>query len=286
MTQTTSLPFDRNADRFRSHADSIKGRMRGALIVGQLEAHIPAAQIPLRVLDAGCGTGDLAAVLIRWSKQMTLLDFSAGMLEQAGRRLAAPDLAEVPVPVRLIHGCIEQVDTYLGGEAFDLILCHNVLEYVDKPRKVLGALAARLSKGGYLSLVAANRYGEVFKNALVKLDLDAALACFEKTNTTADLFDGVSKRTFLMPDLEDLAWELGLNILGGYGIRMFTDWLPGQFIGRPEIEPEILKLERAAGAVPALIHTAHDLHLICRKQSGSSPASEGMHQFLQTAPER
>lgn len=263
----TSLPFDRNADRWRCYTESLKGRMRRALIVAQLEAHLAQARLPLRVLDAGCGNGGVAAALSGKSNQMTLLDFSAAMLEQAGRRVSAAAGSGRCAPVVLIHGRIEQIDAYLGDQVFDLILCHNLLDYVEAPRTVLTALAARLSPLGYLSLVAANRYGQVFKNALSKCDLEAALLSLENQNATADLFDKVSKRTFAMAELEALVRDIGLTTIGGYGIRVFTDYLPARMAATTEIEPLLLRLEKAAGAVQACLQVARDLHLICRKPS-------------------
>jgi demethylmenaquinone methyltransferase/2-methoxy-6-polyprenyl-1,4-benzoquinol methylase len=56
-----------------------------------------------RVLDACCGTGDLARILARQvgpNGQVTGLDFSEGMLERARGKAAEPDAA----PIRWVRG--------------------------------------------------------------------------------------------------------------------------------------------------------------------------------------
>jgi SAM-dependent methyltransferase len=271
MTRT-SLPFDRNAGRWGRYAESLKGRMRRALVLGQLEAHLPGADIPLRVLDAGCGAGDMAAALLGRSTQMILLDFSTGMLEQAGRRLAARFPPETLTRVALIHGRVEQIDTCLMNRAFDLILCHNVLEYADDPRAVLHALTAHLAPEGHLSLLAANRYGDVFKQALAKFDFEAARASLENDTSKADLFDRAAKRTFLLSELQTMIQELDLNLSAAYGVRLFTDYLPTQIADTPENEPLLLRLERTAAGIDACLQVSNSFHLICRKPL-AEPAS-------------
>lgn len=264
----TSLPFDRNADRWRRYAESLKGRMRRALVLSQLEAHLPGGEAPFRVLDAGCGAGDMAAALLPRSAQMILLDFSSEMLGQAGQRLAARFPSETLARVALVQGRVEQSDTCLADQAFDVIMCHNVLEYADDPRAVLHTLTAHLAPEGLLSLLAANRYGEVFKLALARFDFQAARSSLEADTSSADLFDRISKRTFSMSELQALIKEQGLNLLGAYGVRLFTDYLPARIADTPQNESRLLELERTAAGIDACLHIANSFHLICRKPSG------------------
>ena len=54
-----------------------------------------------------------------------------------------------------------------GGTAgADLVICHNVLEYVDSPSAALAAIARVLRPGGTVSVLAANTVAAVLQRAL------------------------------------------------------------------------------------------------------------------------
>ena len=55
-------------------------------------------------------------------------------------------------------------------ETFDIIICHNVLEYIDDKETVVKALTRVLKKKGVLSIAKHNRAGRVMQMAVL-LDL-------------------------------------------------------------------------------------------------------------------
>ena len=71
--------------------------------------------------------------------------------------------------VTTVRGVLGDADSLLdvveAGTA-DLVLCHELLEVVDKPARALEAAAAALDTGGVLSVVAAQRAGAVFSRVL------------------------------------------------------------------------------------------------------------------------
>ena len=275
MTQT-SVPFDQNVGRWNRYTTSLKGRVRHALILHQLEQHFPAMGADLRALDAGCGLAEVAsALMIKKPRQMVLLDFSANMLMEARKRLTEKHSAAELEPVVFVHGRLEEVASNLPAGFFNLILCHNVLEYVSDPPATLALLADRLAPDGLLSLVAANRYSEAFKLALVKFDFAAARSALAKEESSADLFDQAPKRAFAISELEKMVRGLGLSIVAGYGVRIFTDYLPEQATDTPENERRLLELEKAACAVEACVQAARYFHLICRKQATRGRSESG-----------
>lgn len=93
------------------------------------------------VLDAGCGTGRVAAELARRGRQVVGVDNDAEMLAFAEQK---------PEPVRWVLGDLADVQL---GEPFDIIvLAGNILNYVDpslRPAAVAN-LSAHLSPGGLL----------------------------------------------------------------------------------------------------------------------------------------
>ncbi len=94
-----------------------------------------------RVLDLGCGTGELARVLAGAGMQVTACDISAAMLHQAiecdaGRSVRwiqlEPDWRVLP----------------LEAAAQDAVIASSLLEYVDNPAQVLAECARVVRTGG------------------------------------------------------------------------------------------------------------------------------------------
>src|SRR5260221_7488762 len=94
----------------------------------------PAGHRSLLALDLGCGTGAMAVHLARLGLHVTLLDASVPMLDFAMR---AAREAGVTERIALKNGDAAQFANLFPGELFDVILCHNILEYVDDPCAVL-----------------------------------------------------------------------------------------------------------------------------------------------------
>jgi len=115
----------------------------------------------LRVLDFGSGTGKTADHLAA-RNDVTALEPSTDMLSQ---RYCAN-------AYRQIHGGIDD----LPDEPYDLITCHNVLEFVDDRERYLEALAARVAPGGRLSIMKHNMPGKALRQAAGYNDPAGALA--------------------------------------------------------------------------------------------------------------
>lgn len=265
LTQT-SLPFNSNVDRWLQYSESEKGRLRRDLTWTNLEDHIKCEKGKLRVLDAGCGLGEMAPFLLDQSGSLVLLDFSEKMLEKAKERLSKkyPGLKEDRII--FIHGRVEELDACLPEGFFDLILCHTLLEYVEDPRGILRPLAGRLAHRGLLSLVTVNRFSEAFRLAILKNDLEGARRALHKRDFQAGLFDHVPKQTFSFENLIELLDGLNLKVMGRYGIRIFTDFLPGEAGRDPANYRLLFELEKEASKLPPFLYVARYLHLICRKE--------------------
>lgn len=133
-----SALFDDFAERFDEVLGQLEYRVPD-LVAERLQALagvLPPA--PLRVLDAGCGTGLCAATLRPLAARLVGVDLSRGMLERAGA-LSLYDALE--------HA---ELVAWLGGtdERFDLVVCADTLCYFGDLDQVLGALARTLAPGG------------------------------------------------------------------------------------------------------------------------------------------
>ncbi|MFE9046019.1 class I SAM-dependent methyltransferase [Streptomyces sp. NPDC007818] len=104
-----------------AHSNSGRGRLRHDLVFRRLPDELP--DRPVRVLDAGCGTGDTALRLTAAGHPVTAADASDGMIAAAASRLSArPELA---TRVRFLNAAVEVPD--VGGERFGLVCCHGAL---------------------------------------------------------------------------------------------------------------------------------------------------------------
>jgi SAM-dependent methyltransferase len=112
-------------------------------IVDQAKAHLGS-----RVMDAGCGAGNLTRLLLD-RELVVAVDEWPDFVEIAGAGFAdAPnvavhqaDLADPTLPAQLAH------------HAIDSVICANVLEHVEDHRQALANMAAIVSRGGVIFLL-------------------------------------------------------------------------------------------------------------------------------------
>jgi ubiquinone/menaquinone biosynthesis C-methylase UbiE len=101
---------------------------------------------PADVLDVGCGTGSLSALLAAAGHRVTGVDLAPRMIEQARAKLAAAGLSG-----RFLVGDAAVPPT--GGERFDLLLCRHLLWTLPDPHAALREWIARLRPKGRLVLI-------------------------------------------------------------------------------------------------------------------------------------
>jgi S-adenosylmethionine-dependent methyltransferase len=254
--------FDRNVEKWLLYTESVKGRLLHELSRHHLDQQLRRITRPLRVLDAGCGLGDMALPLICRAEKLVLLDFSEKMIEESKKRMEARYPAIERERIIFVNAALEDPESCLPEGSFDLVICHNTLEYVEEPGAALASLVKRLAPGGILSLVVANRFSEAFKLAFVKFDLAGARLALHAGNSTADLFDNAPKRTFSFEELDAMAAQLDLKAAARHGIRIFTDYLPENFIEDQGNFQLLLALEREAASKPPYIYAARFLQVI------------------------
>ena len=141
---TTNDDFERfrtGAAKYAAYLETPEGRLRLDLAFANLQDFLPQATPSLLALDLGCGTGAIAVRLARLGLHVTLLDTSLPMLDFAKR---ATREAGVTERITLKHGDAMQLATLFDAGSFDLILCHNILEYVDDPGAMLRGAARTL----------------------------------------------------------------------------------------------------------------------------------------------
>jgi S-adenosylmethionine-dependent methyltransferase len=263
--------FQSGADKYAAYLETPEGRLRSDLAFANLQDLLPLPQTSrsLRALDVGCGTGAAAVRLARLGIHITLLDSSPAMLDIAKR---AARKAGVNGRIALKQGDAAQVANLFPVGSFDIVLCHNILEYVDDPNAVLSA-AARVTRSdsigiGILSILVRNRAGEVFKAGVEEGDLGAA-----ERNLTAvwgyeSLFGG-RVRLFTLDSLQVMTKGASLAVAAERGVRVISDYLPPQ-VSRSEEYERIFELERKLGSRPEFAAVARYIQIIARHSCASS----------------
>jgi SAM-dependent methyltransferase len=122
----------------------VPGRIRGNHITRELE-RLGLPRKKLRVLDAGCGRGDLAIYLARRYPHWEVVGIELSEERAAVARKSAESLGLKNVQFRL--GSLEDFE---DAEGFDLIISADVLEHIENDRAVIKNLFRALRPNGFL----------------------------------------------------------------------------------------------------------------------------------------
>lgn len=135
----------------------------------------------LRILVAGCGTGDMAVAIFKsldiWKvqlpgAQLVALDLSSASLDITKSRIASLQAKGVGVlvDIRFVRGSLletKSIGSQLGG-LFDLIECAGVLHHLPDPVAGLASLASLLKRDGAMVLMV---YAESGRRGIYQMQL-------------------------------------------------------------------------------------------------------------------
>ena len=253
--------FGTGAAKYAAYLQTPEGRLRLDLAFANLQDFLPESTPSLLALDIGCGTGAIAVRLARLGLHVTLLDESLPMLDFAER---AAREAGVTERIALKHGNATQVANLFPAASFDVIVCHNVLEYVDDSCAVLRSAARALrDPSSVISVLVRNQAGEVVKSAILDGDLAAA-----ENNLTAEwghesLYGG-KVRLFTAGGLQAMLLESSLAVMAERGVRVISDYLPPR-VSRTNEYKRILELESKLGRRPEFAAIARYTHCLAHR---------------------
>jgi len=180
------------------------GRMFYDLIYLQL--NIPETP-KLRILDFGSGFG-ICSNHYAQHHEVTAIEPNADMIS----------LRFCDNQYKQLHGGIEILSQF--NAEFDLVLCHNVLEYARNQEDISTELAKTLNPGGRLSVVKHNTYGRVMASAVFEENPEKAINLLDDVKT--DQRSSFGDR-FLYSEKDILFWadKNELTLTSQYGIRTF-----------------------------------------------------------------
>jgi SAM-dependent methyltransferase len=225
--------------------------LRGVVAARVAETGRPA----LDIVDVGGGTGGLAVQFAALGHNVTVVDPSPDALAAAQRRAA-----EAGARLTAVQGEAASLDSVAGPKAADLVICHNVLEYVDSPADAMTAIAAVLRPAATVSVIAANAVAAVLHQALAGRFTEARQLLGASERAAGQ--DSAPRR-FTLPALTGLLEGAGLRAGQAHGLRIFGGLVPGALLDGDAGAAEALRaLEDAAAAAPPLRDIAAQLHVL------------------------
>ncbi len=207
-------------------------------------------------------------------KDKKILDFGSGFgvtanhLAKSNAVMAVEPNSEL-LAHRICDNRYEQIagsiDSLKGMEdgSFDVIICHNVLEYIENRADLITEFHRLLKKGGILSIVKHNKNGKIMHKAVFENNIDEAMALLNGENAMSQNFGTINE--YEIEDLKDcIADRFVLDKV--YGIRTFFGIQPNSFKGEPDWEEKMFMLECAVEDDTAYTNIAFFQHLLLKKE--------------------
>ncbi len=119
-----------DAEKYAAYLKTPAGRLRSELAWENLRRFLPLDASKRRALDVGGGTGFASVELARMGYGVVLLDASEQMLRIARQQAEA---CGVTPRISFCHADTGQLRELFAAESFDVVVCHNLLEYSEDP---------------------------------------------------------------------------------------------------------------------------------------------------------
>ena len=200
-----------------------------------------------RILDFGSGTGVTANHFAK-NNTVIAIEPSEDAVNNRWREY----------PYQQLLGSTDKLKE-LPSESFDVIICHNVLEYTLDREDILSEFTRLLKPEGYISLVKHNRPGRVMQMVVL-------LNNFEHANSLLDGNDGASGQYGAIHYYEDSEIEMWcpvLQIQKTLGMRTFWDLQQNQECHKEsDWQENILQIEHRVEDVEEYKKIAFFHHLL------------------------
>jgi SAM-dependent methyltransferase len=205
-----------------------------------------------RVLDFGSGLGITASGLAK-GNEVVAIEPNPELVE--ARRLDNSYWQ--------IIGGIDELRQQ-PDNAFDAVLCHNVLEYAGDQKEIFRELCRVAKPGGVISLIKHNHAGRVLQ-CVLQNSLDEAASLLDG-GTVNVVFGRV--RYYDLSDIKAWIGALDVQVDKVLGIRTFWGLQPDVDIRRdPVWQDRIFDIEMKVSEAPEYVNISFFNHVLLRKRS-------------------
>jgi SAM-dependent methyltransferase len=240
-------------DNVKEYVELVKAPW-GKIFYDLLYMQLDMPQSPkLNILDFGSGLGVTANHYAEWH-DITAVEPSEEMINNSHKESS----------YKQIHGGIEQIAAF-EDESFDMIFCHNVLEYIEDKEPIIAELLRVLKSGGVLSVVKHNRVGRVCHTAVFKNDPKKALALLDNNANDKNNYLGI-QYIYSNDYITELADKYGGKVKEVFGMRAFYALGQDNSVKYgDEWYRDMLELEKSAASIDDYRRAAFFNHLLIEK---------------------
>lgn len=169
---------------------------------------------------------------------VALVDESAAMLADFQEASEANPVAS---NITTYHCNLRDIPDNFDDDQFDVVLCHNVIQYVTDWREQLRNAVKPLKSGGIFSLVTRNQLALPYLIDLETIEIDQLSQLSTSLKAHSLFFD--SDITLYRPaDLTDWLADNGFELIERYGLLTLNHY--ASTVNSPENEVLISKLEQ------------------------------------------
>lgn len=148
-------------------------------------------------------------------------------------------------------------------ETFDMIICHNVLEYADDREDIVNEFARILKRDGKISIVKHNRAGRVMQMVVLLNDFERAHSLLDGNDGMASKYGAI--RYYEESDIEK--WCSELNVIKTFGMRTFWDMQQNQEIHKDaDWQDKMIDIEMRVSDMDGYKDIAFFHHLMIEKR--------------------
>lgn len=223
MTESRKIieAFTKSLPDYLRDVETTSGKLFYSITWHQIAEHLTKSKT-LNILDTGCGFGLTSIWFSEQGHRVTGIDITPDMIQAAEQKAK-----EKQQTITFIQGQIENVDEILTGKTYDLILCHNVLGYLEHPAEALEKFYSILNPEGYISIITHNPAAKVLKKAIVEMDLIHAIEMINKEKEFNPLI-GAYVHQYSFSTFQKWFNQMGLELLQHYGIRCVFDYMKNE----------------------------------------------------------
>ncbi len=205
------------------------------------------------ILDFGSGFGVTANFLAK-TNTVTAVEPNEKMLEH---RICENEYNQ-------LHGSIDVLQN-MPDHSFDVIVCHNVLEYLeeDKRQELFMAFKRLLKPEGFLSIVKHNKIGKIMQKAVFEYKVEEALSLLHEGTAVSVNFGTINE--YEDCELEKLA-QAAFAVEKVYGVRTFFGLQRNEWKTEPDWATKMLELECEVEEHPVFREIAFFHHLILKPE--------------------
>ena len=152
----------------------------------------------------------------------------------------------------------------MPDQSFDVIICHNVMEYLNDREALLSEFSRLLKANGFISIIKHNRAGKIMQKAVFEYNIDEALQLLENGDAESVNFGMIHE--YSDHELEEYCKGM-LKIEKIYGLRIFYALQRNELKTGDEWFSRMYALECRAEEIPEFRDIAFFHHIILRQET-------------------